>query len=101
MPKWDSSKVAIHITSFIKAAESTNVPDLEVPLSMYNNFRSSDNQPFVKLHGAGPKEFNKGVIRKIPSYSFTITCYGNTGVKAVDDQGVEVTTKPVPISSIV
>jgi len=94
MANWDSSRVVIKITSFIKIAESAvAVPDLDVPLSMYNNFRSSDNQPFEKLHGAGPREFNKGVVRKIPSFSFSITCYGNTGVRATDDQGKEITSE--------
>jgi hypothetical protein len=77
MTDWTSGKIALVITA--KVQNGATKTDVEEYLPMQNNFESRIVQRYERIHGAGPGEFNAGIVKKIPAYSFSIDVYANTG----------------------
>ena len=52
--------------------ETINVAGSDI-ISLPNTFTSTTTQNFDRIHGFGYSEFNAGAVRKIPTYTFTLT----------------------------
>jgi len=92
---WMKSKIALKVTwgaagdvlTSVPAYDSAGEPIINgegeaqidtinaagsVDISLPNTFTANTGQEFSKIHGFGYSEFNAGVVRKIPTYRFSL-----------------------------